>query len=105
VARVLILEPDAELRRLFTLQLSSIGHEVADDAGADPDLLLVEPASNAMFRRALGMRHARPDLPIVCVSISEDTRIARDLAPSSFLVKPFPVDRLRAALAEALAPV
>ena len=103
MARVLVLEPDRELRALFARQLVSIGHEAVADG--EPDAVLVEPADPAMLRQALALRNARPELPIICVSIADDPRVAHELQPSSFLVKPFAVGMLRVALEAALTPV
>ena len=73
----------------------------ATDADAI-DLLLVEPGWPEGIDLARRMRDARPDLPIVCLSIYP-RELERLLFPAAYLVKPFSVAELQGALRNALA--
>jgi CheY-like chemotaxis protein len=97
------VEPDAEVRALFTLLVERLGFE-AVLPGADPtspatvDALLLEPAAERGLETAEALRARRPGLPIVCASIYPESREVRALEPTAFLVKPFPLARLERAL-------
>jgi hypothetical protein len=104
MATVLVLDPLAEVRDLFALQLLRIGHKPVYDDDVAADAVLVEPADPAMLQRAIELRKDRPGLPIVCASIEDDGRVADALRPCTFLVKPVGVERLRLALDAELNP-
>jgi CheY-like chemotaxis protein len=93
--RVLVEEPNGDLRELIVTLLGRLGcaavvRPLLGDAALDGlDLIVAEPAS-AGGQRILA-EHARRQsrIPIVCVSIypRERTRLPR--AASAYLVKPF----------------
>jgi CheY-like chemotaxis protein len=98
--RVLVCEPDADVRQLLELTVARLGHEPVRDG--DADAVLMEPAC-AVAHSAL-RRFARRVPPIVCLSIHprED-----GLAPPetvAYLMKPVKQARLAAVLAGILAP-
>jgi DNA-binding response OmpR family regulator len=107
VARVLLSEADPDVRRLFTLLLERLGHDVVVlDAGVESppaaDLLLLEPASELGLEHAGLARAAQPELPILCVSVLPDGARSLALGPLTYLPKPFGLDDLRAAVDHAL---
>jgi len=107
MGRIAVLEPAAEVRELFVLVIARGGHEpvlVSDAVPADADAVVVEPASEPHLTLALEARRARPELPIVCVSILPRDATLPELAPHAYLVKPFPAAELIRALHSALGP-
>jgi DNA-binding response OmpR family regulator len=108
VARILLSESDPDVRRLLTLLLERIGHEVVVlDArlGAAPpaDLMVLEPASQLGLDHARLARAAQPELPILCVSVLPDDAQFLELGPLSYLAKPFALDALCSAVDRTLA--
>jgi CheY-like chemotaxis protein len=103
VARIGIIEPQQEVRDLFAHVVARLGHELVEGVPEDVDLLLVEPADPAALAAAASLRSRRPDLPIVCASILPQMPEARALAPAAYLLKPFALAELGAALTAALA--
>jgi CheY-like chemotaxis protein len=105
VARILIAEPDIEVRELFAHAVKRLGHEFveADDASVETvDAALVEPASSPALALARRLRTQRPELAIVIVSIHSRNPASRALKPVAHLVKPFERRDLEAALLSAL---
>lgn len=103
VAKVLVLEPSADVRDLFVLLLGRLGHEttVSEDG---VDVVVVENADPDAFDTALDLRKRRPELPVVCASIEPRTPNVDPLEPAAYLVKPFSISQLDAALRRALPP-
>ena len=107
MARILISEPHADVRRLFEHMLARLGHEpvhvrTVDEAiVAAADLLLVETAHPACAELATAARMLRPSLPVVCASIMPPRGEPR-IEPDSHLLKPFTLNELRAAVDAAL---
>jgi DNA-binding response OmpR family regulator len=108
VARVLISEPHPDSRVLFELVVRRAGHEpVGLGELADrepPELMILEPASGEALEIANGLRRRLGDLPIICASIKPAGPGVAHLRPTAYLVKPFRLSELEAALATALAP-
>ncbi len=108
MAQVLISEPHADVRRLFERMVTRLGHDpvavkaLNDDIVAAADVLLVEPAEPAGASLARLVQRLRPSLPIVCVSIAPPT-VELGLIPTAYLLKPFSLAELSAALDAALA--
>jgi DNA-binding response OmpR family regulator len=109
VARILIAEPHADIRALLELVVRRLGHEpvVHDGGDAVPggiDAAVIEPGGDreglplARSLRAAGT-------PVLFVSIYPPGAETAGLAPSAYLVKPFPLSELEVALALTLAPV
>jgi DNA-binding response OmpR family regulator len=107
VARVLISEPHPDSRALFELVVRRAGHEpvglgeLADRK--DPELMILEPASGEGLAIAHQLRHRLEDLPIICASIRPAGPGTQNLRPVAYLVKPFRLAELEAALSVALA--
>ena len=104
MARVLICEPHPEVRELLCRIVVRLGHDpVLEDADLAPvDAILLEPAHAPSVERAQAFRAANGDTPVVCASIELPDAGSRRLAPIAFLVKPFALPDLEAALRRAL---
>jgi CheY-like chemotaxis protein len=105
--RILIAEPYPEIRELLTHVVTNLGFEpVLMDAGQEQlpetDVMLLEPALPGGVELAQSLRKARPDLPIVCVSIYPATAEIVALAPLAYLLKPFALTALQTALEHAV---
>lgn len=101
--RILIIEPDEDVRSLLELTVRKFGYEPVSEAelGVRPkvDAVLVEPGS--VTARAVLDRFGSRVPPIICHSIYP--REARLAPPGTvaYLVKPAPTEALATALSEA----
>src|SRR5258706_488310 len=106
VARILIVEPHADIRSLLEHVIRRLGHEVvyADVNGGpmpDVDAAVIEPGDVAGMRLA---RHVRElGRPVVFTSIFPAEREALDLESVAYFVKPYSLHEIEGALASALA--
>ena len=112
MARILVCEPNSEVRALLAHVVARLGHEpcfVGNGAGDalpdDADVLLVEPADRRALAAAQALRQRDDELPIVCTSIYPATRGAHGLRPVAYLVKPVPLGELERVLVEAVGRV
>lgn len=107
MARVLVLEPDAEIRRLFAQMLTRLGHEprvlAAGDGADDCDAVLLEPAWDVGVERARRLAQGPAARPIVAASVLSPGTAAAALPVVRYLVKPFTLVQLADAIAEAVA--
>ena len=107
VARVLISEPHPDCRTLLELVVQRVGHhpvgpgELVD--GDDLGLMILEPASADGLGLATRLRSRLVDLPIICTSIRPPSAATETLQPAAYLVKPFRLAELEAAMSAALA--
>jgi DNA-binding response OmpR family regulator len=106
MARILIHEPHPDVRVLLEAVVRRAGHEpvgrgelTAEDS---LELMILEPASAEGLAAAAGLRRRLEDLPIICASIDPPSLAARALAPVAYLVKPFRLGELEAAISAAL---
>jgi hypothetical protein len=104
LARVLICEPHPEVRELLGRVVVRLGHEpLHDDAELSPvDAIVLEPAHAPSVERAAAFRAVDEATPVVCASIDLPDGGSRRLAPIAYLVKPFALPDLEAALSRAL---
>jgi len=106
VAKILIVEPHADIRSLLELVVRRLGHEPVLHAGGleppDVDAAVIEPGDGPGLRLARLLKAA--GVPLLFTSIFPADREMLELEPSAYLVKPFPLYALEAALAVALAP-
>lgn len=106
MARFLFIEPHADIRLLYQAVVQGMGHEAVFFGGGsidEPDVIVVEPADAESFEAARQLRRDRPGVPIVCASIYEPTLVeAQVLEPTGYLLKPFSLVELTAALQLAL---
>ncbi len=85
--RVLIAEPDADVRELLELTVRRLGYEaVAVDERGDVDAVLLEPAS-AVGRSVL-RRFGADAPPVVCLSVYPREEGLEPSASVAYLVKP-----------------
>jgi DNA-binding response OmpR family regulator len=106
MTRILISEPDHQVRRLLERMLTRLGHEPvavrvpAPDQFTDADLFVVEPAAplGAVLAQAASIAH--PALPIVCASVTAPPPELAELGVvfTAALVKPFTIEQLDAAI-------
>jgi CheY-like chemotaxis protein len=104
VARVLICEPDPEVRELLSRVVARLGHEpLLDESDLAPvDAIVLEPSHLPSVERAQAFRAANATTPIVCASIDLPDGGSRRLDPVAYLVKPFALPDLEAAIKRAL---
>ena len=109
MARILILEPDAEVRQLLALQVRHLGHEAVCGGegtgaagGSALDAAIVEPAAPGGLDAAHVLRNVWPDLPLVFVSVQPPSAESRALAPAAHVVKPVRLTELERALTPTL---
>lgn len=100
VSRVLVLEPDRDVRELLVRMLRQLRHEPMLEPDGEADVVLLEPGSTTARQTLADVRERRPDVYVVCASIypRED---AASLEPDAFLSKPIDVANLEAALRDA----
>jgi DNA-binding response OmpR family regulator len=106
MAAILISEPNFEIRELLARVIEAMACETATSPATDADavdLLLVEPGWPEGLALARRLRAARPELPIVLLSIYPPQLESELLSPTAYLVKPFSVAELQGVLRNALA--
>ena len=106
MARILIYEPHPDVRVLLAAVVRRAGHDpvgqgelASDDT---PELMILEPASADGLAAAARLRRRLEDLPIICTSIEPPSALTKALGPVAYLVKPFRLGDLEAALSDAL---
>lgn len=107
MARVLICEPHDDIRALLELVVRRLGHEPETYRGPSVehlgvDVAVIEPGELEGVRLAENLR--AQNVPVLFTSIYPPTDELLALAPSAYLVKPFPLYSLERALEQALAP-
>ena len=102
---MLICEPHPEVRELLRRIVVRLGHEaVLDDAAlGDVDAIVLEPAHSPSIERAQAFRAVTGDVPLICASIDLPNGGTKRLEPVAYLVKPFALPDIEAALTQALA--
>jgi CheY-like chemotaxis protein len=110
VRRVLIFEPYEGIRSVIEAVVRLLGHEpVVAEPGArledlgPVDAAVVEPAAPMAPKLLRALLTEDPQLPIVYVSIVAGELEMLAFEPVAYLVKPFAVSDLSAALERALA--
>jgi hypothetical protein len=105
MAKILIIESNEDLERLYAAVVRGLGHEPAFLTPATVatvtetvDLVLVEPASAECLAAAVELHSSRPGIPIVCASLYERSADIDLLGPTSYLVKPFTLVQLTDAI-------
>lgn len=104
MGRILICEPDPEVRELLRHVIERHGHEpvVEPNGLKDLDAVVVEPSDVLSVEVAQSARAVDPELPIVCASIEPPTAGSRRLGPAAHVVKPFTLSEFDRALSAAL---
>jgi CheY-like chemotaxis protein len=108
MGRILILEPQPEVRELWAHVAERLGHETVTEVPPNPeaapvDLIVLEPDGTRGLAIARALHERFPEIPLVCASTVPPTRELRhELSPHAYLTKPFPLVALERALADAL---
>lgn len=115
MARILVIEDEAKLRRVIALHLAAAGHEVIEAAAAeDPAVAAAEPNLVLTDLRLPGhdglqvladLKSAQPRLPVVVMTAYGTIEVAVQAmknGAADFLLKPFSLDHLSAVVAKAL---
>lgn len=107
MARVLICEPHGDIGDLLDIVVRRLGHEPVRfdgriDDGHDFDAAVVEPAMQGAM--VVAERLHREGVALVFASILPAESTALALHPVAYLVKPFALNDLEQALADALGP-
>jgi len=108
MATIMVADEHDEVQRLLSYVVARVGHTPVFWTAAQSDVLdgfealLVEPAFPGCFRYAQAVRSARPELPIVFVSIYPPTPEVSALGGVVHLLKPFSLCELESALEHAL---
>jgi CheY-like chemotaxis protein len=106
MARVLIAEPQAEVRMLLGIVVRRLGHDPVDvgvslDRPPEVDAAIVEPGGAGALPLARRLRDR--GVPVLFASIYPAEADALGVDPDAYLVKPFPLAALERALQQALA--
>jgi CheY-like chemotaxis protein len=110
MARILINEPNDDLRRLLERVIARLGHEPIAVLAPSPqqltraDVLLLEPASPIGEVLAQAAHLIDPSIPLVSVGADEPPRDLAGLGVvfAAVLVKPFTLEQLDTAIELAL---
>lgn len=104
MAKILLCEPSPEIRLLLERVVARLGHEAVVELPADGGVaaVVLEPASAACVEGALALREARPDLPVICVSMLTPSRETAALQPHAHVMKPFALADVERAVLSAL---
>ena len=100
MSRVLVLEPDRDVRNLFVRMLQQLRHDPVLEPEDDADVVLLEPGSKPARRTLATVRERRPDVYVLCASIYPREH-ADSIEPDAFISKPMNVAKLAAALPSA----
>lgn len=104
MARVLIAEPEPDLRLLAEQAVLELGHEPlsvdAHTAGCRVDVLLLATSADAV-ELAQALRRRQPELPIVTLGTVAAGPETHALRPVEHLVKPYTLRDLQRALGRA----
>lgn len=106
MARILIAEPEPDLRSYAQQAVLELGHEpllLDAHTGTGVDVLLLAMCADAVAT-ASALRREDPALPIVCMGTAPVDDAVRCLRPVAYLVKPFRLADLARALTRALEP-
>ena len=105
MARILIVEPHPEVRDLLMRIIQRLGHDCVrlEDGGlgdAAADLAVLEPSDDDALEIGREL-HAR-GMPLLCVSIEPQSAETDALEPAAYVLKPFALQELEAAIRAAL---
>jgi CheY-like chemotaxis protein len=107
MARILVAEPDPDALALIERAISGSGHEaVLYRPGSElpvVDVMLFEPGmGQRVIALARVLASASPPVPIVVVSIQPPELAVHELRPVAYVLKPFSLEELRAAVEKAV---
>jgi CheY-like chemotaxis protein len=100
MARILVVEPHAEVRELLERVVRRLGHEPVrpsgDDVLGEVDAAILEPA--ALGGHDVGRALRKAGIPTVFVSIFPLSTELRELEPVAHVLKPFALAELERAV-------
>jgi CheY-like chemotaxis protein len=107
VARILVAEPDPDALALIERAIAASGHEaVLYRPGSElpeVDVMLFEPSmGQRVIALAKVLSTATPPVPLVAVSIHPPELAVHELRPVAYVLKPFSLVELRAAVEKAV---
>lgn len=106
MARVLIVDPEPDLRLLAAEAVAELGHEAVmleePIAPTEADVLMIAPCED-MRGVVTRLREASQGLSVILVSVAAPGEDTRALAPAGYLAKPYTLEALDRALDRALA--
>lgn len=106
MARILIHEPHPDVRVLLEAVVRRAGHEPVGHGELTIDdtleLMILEPASADGLAAAAKLRRRLEGLAIICASIEPPNAVTKALEPVAYLMKPFRLGELEAAISGAL---
>lgn len=106
MARILIVEPHAEVRDLLERVVRRLGDDPVRLSGTadvpEVDAAVVEPAASGGAEIVQALHDA--GVPTIVVSIYPPTPELRHLEPAAYLLKPFSLAELENAIASATQP-
>ena len=98
--RILIFEPDSDVRSLLELSIEKLGHEPVHSEEGVVDAVVLEPGCALAQAR---LRRFGPETPpVVCVSIHPPEAALAPPGTVAYVMKPVVRERLGAALRRAL---
>jgi CheY-like chemotaxis protein len=100
--RILVCEPDRDVRALLELSVTFLGYETARALDVHVDAVLLEPGCPAARAQLLRFGGSMP--PVVCLSVHPREDGLEPPETVAYLMKPVGRAQLGAALAGALAP-
>jgi CheY-like chemotaxis protein len=105
MARVLIVDPEPDLRLLAAEAVTELGHEAVMLEEPVPqtaaDVLMIAPCED--MRGVERLREFCHGLSVILVSVAGPGEDTRALAPAGYLAKPYTLEALDRALDRALA--
>jgi hypothetical protein len=105
MARILIIEPEPDLRSLAEQAVLELGHEPVlfdDHAQGDPVDVAMLATFDGMAAVANELRRRLDNVPIICLDTQPVNIKARALAPIAHLIQPYTLAQLRTVLDRAL---
>lgn len=110
MARILITEPNPDVRRMFEHMVRRLGHEplalwtLTEATAAAVDVVTVEPAHRASTELAAEARRLNPRVAVIAATILPPAQDAEP-AVDRWLLKPFTLNELGTAIDSVLIPV
>jgi CheY-like chemotaxis protein len=111
VGSILILEPQPEVRELWSRVAERLGHESVTEVPPNPasapvDVIVLEPEGARSLAIAKALQEQFPEIALVCASNLPPTpELRRELSADVYLTKPFPLAALERALDDVLGSV
>jgi DNA-binding response OmpR family regulator len=105
VARILVFEPQRDIRALIEIVVARLGYEsavseVPGDGSDDLDAAVIDV--DGVDGLALGWRLRAVGVPVVLTSIYPASTEMSNLSPAAYLIKPFSLHSLAEALSDAV---